>query len=345
MTHFVGLDVSVRTTQICIIKGKQIIKEGKTESDPESIAMWLAETSLSFEYVGLEAGPLSQWLYAGLARARLPVVCVETRHAKAFLSARLNKTDKNDARGLAEMMQAGLFVPVHVKTAESQLVRSLLRARKFTQWKLIDTENNVRGILRNYGLKVGTITRKGFEERVRELMEGEPEALQATVFPLLTVRRVLVDEFAGLHKQMLELVKHDETCKLLMTCPGVGPFVALTFKSSIDIPERFNRSRGVGAHVGLTPRRYQSGEIDRSGRISKSGDPDLRTALVEAAGTLLRLTKKNCALKAWGLRIAKRRGMQKATVAVARRMAIILHRMWIDGTEFRWSDQDEAQEA
>ncbi len=285
--------------------------------------------------VGLEAGPLSQWLDSGLAAAGYPVICVETRHMKAALPAQINKTDRNDARGIAQMMRVGLYKPVHVNTVRSKEIRMLLTARKFVQAKLLDAENSLRGLLRNFGLKVGAATRVRFERRIIELLEQSAH-LRLVIAPLLEVRRVLREQFQCLLKAMLQLAESDDTCKLLMTAPGVGPVVALSFRAGVDEPARFRRPRSVPAHFGLTPSRYQSGEIDRDTGISKCGDAGIRWVLLEAAGILLRLTKRSAPLKAWGLTIARRRGMMKATVAVARRLAIIVHRMWVDNTPYRW---------
>jgi len=262
---------------------------------------------------------------------------VETRHMKALLTAQqINKTDRNDARGIAQMMRVGLFKPVHVKTLVAQEKRMLLTSRKLLQRKLLDVESDLRGTLRNFGLKVGAVSGGRYDARVRELVEGFP-GLAAIVEPLLTVRRVMRQQFAVLHKMLLDTVRDDPVCRRLMTAPGVGAVVALTYRATIDQPQRFVHSRAVGAHVGLTPKRYQSGEIDYDGGVSKCGDALLRTMLYEAAQTMLTRAKKWSWLKAWGMRVAQRRGIRRAIVAVARRLAVVLHRMWVDGTEFRWS--------
>jgi transposase len=238
-------------------------------------------------------------------------------------------------------MRVGLFKPVHVKTLVAQEQRMLLTSRKLLQRKLLDLESDLRGTLRNFGLKVGTVSGSRYEARVRELVAGFPR-LAAIAEPLLNVRRVMRQQFAVLHKMLLDTVRDDPVCRRLMTAPGVGAVVALTYRATVDQPQRFVHSRAVGAHVGLTPKRYQSGEVDYDGRVSKCGDALLRTMLYEAAHSLLIQSRKWSWLKAWGLRVAQRRGIRRAIVAVARRLAVVLHRMWVDGSEFRWSKDSAA---
>lgn len=342
MRYYVGLDVSLKFTHVCVMDQEQkIVAEAKVETDPEALALYLHDLKLAYHRIGLETGNTAQWLYAGLAKAGLPVFCLDARKVKGFLKLeKQNKNDKNDARGIARMMVYGSPHAVHVKSEQAQRMRSLLSARKTVQVKMIDMELWVRGTIRQYGLKVGVVTRPKWEERIRELISDDP-FLQAVIEPVLVCWRTMRVELAKLQKQILRITRDDPTCRLLMTCPGVGPVVSLSFKSSIDIPERFPHSQAVGAAVGLAPRQNQSGEIDVVGRISKAGDESLRTVLVEAALTVL-TQKRNSWLKAWGLQVAKRRGMQRAAVAVARKLAVVLHRMWMDGTEFRWAREPEA---
>src|SRR3954464_16044681 len=273
MEHYAGLDVSVKETSVCVIDGAgKVVHEAKVATEPEAIAAVLVDDYFALERIGLEAGPLSQWLYSGLAEAGLPVICVETRHMKAALSAQLNKSDRNDARGIAHMMRAGLYRPVHVKTLVSQKRRMLLTGRQLLQAKALDIENDLRGTLRNFGLKVGTIGTTKFEARSRELVADHPD-LAAIVEPLLIARRVLREQLGVLHRRLLEIVRQDEVCRRLMTTPGVRPVVALTFRATVDVPSRFTTAKAVGAALGLTPRRQQSGEIARMCGISKCGDP------------------------------------------------------------------------
>src|ERR1700751_6175258 len=336
MMHFVGLDVSVKETSVCVVDGAgKVLCERKVPTEPDDIAVLLTSVGGDYVRVGIEAGPLSQWLLKAFRAVQLPVICVETRHMKALLTAQqINKTDRNDARGIAQMMRVGLFKPVHVKTLAAQEQRMLLTSRKLLQRELLDVESDSRGTLRNFGLKVGVVSRSRYEARVRELVEGFPR-LAAIVEPLLSVRRVMRQQFAVLHKMLLDMVRGDPVCRRLMTAPGVGAVVALTYRATVDQPQRFVHSGAVGAHVGLTPKRYQSGEIDYDGGVSKCGDALLRTMLYEAAHSLLTRSRKWSWLKAGGVRVAQRRGMRRAIVAVAGRLAVVLHRRWVDGSEFR----------
>src|ERR1700751_1980967 len=337
MDHFGGLDVSVKETSICIVDDTgRIVKEVKVASEPEALLKVLGKPAYRFKRIGLEAGPLSQWLFSALAEAGLPVICVETRHMQAVLKAQINKTDRNDARGIAQMIRAGLYRPVHVKTLRSQKLRMLLTHRKLLQSKAIAIENDLRGTLRNFGLKVGMVGKVKFESRIKELVDNLPD-LALLVEPLLIVRRALREQIIILHRRLLAIVRSDEVCRRLMTTPGVGPVVALTYRATVDVPARFRKSKSVGAVFGLTC----TGEIDWSGRISRCGDEMMRVMLYEAAQSMLR-SKKWSWLKAWAMQIARRRGMKKAIVALARRSAVIMHRIWIDGTEFRWTRETAA---
>jgi transposase len=339
MAHYAGLDVSVRHTSICIVDDSgKIVRETRVLSDPAAIIPILTAAPIECRRVGFEAGPLSQWLFDGLAAADLPAICVETRHMKAALAAQVNKTDRNDARGIAQMMRVGLYRPVHVKSIASQEKRTLLVARKLLQGQNRAIENDIRGLLRTFGLKVGPTSAGAFDIRVRELVEDRPR-LAAIVHPLLAARMALGSQFATLHRMLLDLVRYDPVCRRFMTVPGVGAVVAITFQATVDIPQRFANSKSVGAHFGLTPRAFSSGETDYTGRVSRCGDALMRAMLHEAAHTLLTHTQRWSRLKAWGIRVAQRRGLQKATVAVARKLAVILHRMWLDKTEFCWGAQ------
>jgi len=342
MDYFAGLDVSVKDTSICIVDDTgRIVREVKVASEPDALLAVLTNSSYRFKRIGLEAGPLSQWLFSALAEAGLPVICVETRHMRAVLKARINKTDRNDARGIAQMIRVGLYRPVHVKTLRSQKLRMLLTHRKLLQSKTIAIENDLRGTLRNFGLKVGMVGAAKFEARINELVENLPD-LAVLVEPLLVVRQALREQIGVLHHRLLAIVRDDEVCRRLMTVPGVGPVVALTYRATVDVPVRFRKSKSVGAVFGLTCSRDQSGERDRPGAISRCGDEMMRAMLYEAAQSMLVRSTRWSWLKAWAMKIARHRGMKRAIVALARRLAVIMHRIWVDGTEFRWTREAAA---
>ncbi len=339
MDHYVGIDVSLERSSVCVVDTTgRIVREAKVASEPEALVTFVAGLGVAVARVGLEAGPLSQWLHDGLAAAGHEVVLLETRHVKAALSAMTVKTDRKDARGIAQLLRMGWYRPVHRKSVPAQEVRALLVGRKLLQGKLLDIEGAIRGILRGFGLKVGVTTKPRYPARVRELVAGHP-VLEQIAEPMLRAREALRVELAVLHRHLLVLVRDNATCRRLMTAPGVGAVVAATFTSAVDDPGRFAKSKSVGAHFGLTPRRYQSGETDVTGSISRVGDAMARTALYEAAQSLLTRTVRFSALKRWAMELAKRRGMQRAKVAVARKLATILHRMWVDGTEFHWGKE------
>ena len=341
MDYFAGLDVSVKDTSVCIVDDTgRITREVKVASEPDALLQVLRNPAYRFKRIGLEAGPLSQWLFSALAEADLPVICVETRHMRAVLKAQINKTDRNDARGIAQMMRVGLYRPVHVKTLRSQKLRMLLTHRKLLQSKAIAVENDLRATLRNFGLKVGMVGTAKFEARIKELVENVAD-LAVLVEPLLVVRRALREQNGVMRRSVLAIVRDDEVCRRLMTVPGVGPVVALTYRATVDVPARFRRSKSVGAVFGLTCSRDQSGERDRPGAISRCGDEMMRAMLYEAAQSMLR-SRKWSWLKAWAMQIARRRGIKRAIVALARRLAVIMHRIWVDSTEFRWTREATA---
>lgn len=345
MTKYVGLDVSMKETSICVVdEADKITAEGKVASSPEAIAGYVARHAPAAARIGLETGSQSSWLWRGLKRLGLPVVLIDARHAHAGLKLQLNKTDRKDAQGLARIMRTGWYKEVHVRSPESQQARQLLASRSLLVAQRMDLENQVRGLLKGYGLVVGQVGQKGFGPRVEELIGDEP-VLQAVIGPLLAVRAVLRRQIATLHKQALAGARRDPVTRRLMTLPGVGAITALAFRATIDDPRRFANARAVGAYLGLTPRRYASGEIERMGRISKCGDRVTRTALFQAANVLLCRVTRWSALKVWALRLKKRVGHRKAVVALARKIAVVLTCMWRDGTSFRWSKQQHDQAA
>ena len=342
MVHYVGLDVSLKQTSICVVnQAGSVVREDVVDSDPEAIDAFVRSKAPGAVRIGLETGPTSTWLWTELKRLGLPVICIDARHAKAVLKMQINKSDRNDAAGIARIMQTGWFKQVRVKDLDSHSVRALLASRALLVKIKRDLENQVRGLLKNLGLVIGRAKFNVFAVRAEELVEGRPE-LTAAVKPLLEARKAIEQQVDDLDRKVLKLARCDTQVRRFMTAPGVGPITALCFKATIDDPTRFRRSRSVGAYVGLTTRRHASGEIDWSGRISKCGDAMLRMYLFEAAGVLLTRVPKWSALKSWGTRLAKRNGLRKAKVAVARKLAVIMHRMWIDETEFNWSTKKAA---
>jgi transposase len=342
MTSYVGLDVSLKSTSICVVDADgMVIVEQSVDSDPDSIADFVQINAPGVQRVGLESGPTSVWLWRELAQRGLPVICIDARHARAALSMQINKSDRNDAVGIARIMQTGWYREVQIKSPVSHATRALLNTRALLVKIRRDLENQVRGLLKVEGLVIGRAKDGVFSSRVRSLLGGRPD-MALIIEPLLSARENTRQQLGLLERRVRQLASDTPLTRSLMTVPGVGPVTALAFMATIDDPGRFRRSRSVGAYLGLTPRRHASGEVDWSGRISKCGDTLVRTYLFEAAGVLLTRVQKWCALKAWGLRIVKRSGMKKARTAVARKLAVILHRMWRDGTEFQWKTATSA---
>jgi transposase len=336
MEHYAGIDVSLECSSVCVVDASgTIVREGKVASEPEALIAWFGSLGLALERIGLEAGPLSQWLFAEMKKAGLAVELLETRHVSDAFKAMPVKSDRNDARNIAQLMRLGWFRPVHCKSLAAQEVRAMLTARKLVQSKLLDVENSLRGILRGFGLKVGKATRTSFAGRIAELVKGHPN-LAVIADALLRVRTVLLAEFKSFERQVRQTARLHGHARLLMSAPAVGPIISLTFATAIDDPSRIKSAKQAGPLFGLTPKKYQSGETDYSGRISKNGDASVREALYEAAHIILTKPIKGCAqLKSWAMRIAKRAGMSKAKVALARKLAVIMLRMLKDNMPFK----------
>src|SRR3984893_14078242 len=299
MEHYVGLDVSLKLTSICVVNQTgSVVREGVVDSDPEAIAAFVRSNALV--RIGLETGPTATWLWTELKRLDLPVICIDARHAKAVLKMQINKSDRNDAAGIARIMQTGWFKEVHVKDIDSHSVRALLASRALLVKIKRDLENHVRGLLKNLGLVIGRAKFNAFAARAEKLIKDRPE-LVAAIRPLLGARNAVGQQVSELDRKVMKLARHDAQVGRFMTVPGIGPITALAFKATIDDPARFARSRSVGAYIGLTSRRHASGEVDWTGRISKCGDAMLRSYLFEAAGVLLTRVPKWSAVKAWGM--------------------------------------------
>jgi transposase len=341
--HYVGLDVSLKETSIAVVDADdRLMWRGRVASTPDAIAEALKKHAPRAVRIGLECGQLSDWLYHGLKSKGLPVICIDARHAKAALSLKVNKTDANDALGLAQIMRVGWYREVLVKAQDSQALRALLVVRAQLVSQVTALKNCVRGVLKIFGVVIQKRLRMDFAIGIRKAI-GQNGKLSVLLEPMLRALEATVWQLREYDRAVVRHARENETVRLLMSAPGVGPVVALAYTTGIEAPGRFTSSSSVGAYFGMTPRRYQSGEVDQAGRISKCGDGMVRGLLYEAAKVLLSRTSKPSALKSWGHSLIKRTGSKKkATLAVARKLAVILHRMWTTGEPFHWQGLVEA---
>jgi transposase len=336
------LDVSQKETAVCVVdQDGRVLFEGKVPSDPGVLAKVIGKRAPAAERIGFETGAMASWLWHELKHVGLPVVCIDARHAHAAPSVRMNKSDPNDARGLAELVRVGWYREVKVKSADSQAIRAVLVARSRLVSIRRNLENQVRSLLKECGLLFPRAIGGQFRTRVRQLVD-DGHMLRSVIDGLLAVHEEVETQQAVLDKCVRAEARADETTRRLMSVPGVGVVTALAFRHTIDDPTRFRSAQAVGAYLGLTPRRKQSGEMDFNGRISKWGDRLLRTYLFEAASVLLHRTRRWSTLKAWGIRLMKRVGGKKAKIAVARKIAVILQCIWADGTSFEWGKEQAA---
>jgi transposase len=339
MTLFVGLDVSQKMTAICVVEesGRRLWR-GQCPTEPEQIERAVRGHAGKDAHVGLETGPMTPWLVHELRGRGLNIVCLDARHASAALKMQMNKTDQNDAEGLAQIMRTGWYRSVHVKSLDAHRARALLGARAQLVGMTTRLSNHIRGVLKTFGLLPGAMRGLPFDRRIEALL-ADRDDLAPVVGPMLAAWRQLREQIAAFDKAVRGLAKSSPTCRLLMSVPGIGVLSVLAYVSTVEDPTRFARSRAVGAHIGLTPRQYQSGEVDRSGRISRCGDTLARTLMYEAAVVILTRVKRASQLKDWAQAIAKRSGSGKARVALARKLSVILHSIWRSGEPFRWSEQ------
>lgn len=343
MANYAGLDVSLKEVSICVVDADgTVVAEGKVATDSLLILSWIEERVGTVERIVHESGPLSIWLTRELARCGAPVVCIDARAAHKALSARMNKSDRADAEALAQLARTGWYREVHIKSEASDRLRLLLGARERLIRVRQDIEAQARGVLKTYGLRLGAVTRgrdrASFRDQFKTFTAGDP-ILEAVAASLIAVHEVVCAEAAAIEDELMVLARDSELARRLMTVPGVGPIVSLNFIAAVDDVERFARASDVGAYLGLTPRRYQSGEIDYSGRISKRGNAAMRTLLFEAANILITRVRRFSPLKAWAVRLAARKGFKKAAVAAARKIAVVLLRLWRDGTTFAWTTE------
>ena len=340
MEQYVALDVSLKEISVCVIDGKGAVTfEGKVAAEPGVLIKLIRSKAPLVVRVGLETGATSPWLYHALKAAELPVVLMDARHAHAALSMRPTKSDRSDARGLAEILRMGWYRAVTAKSFTSHERRALLAARHHLVTMRTELDAQIRGLLKTFGLILGPGNTDALIRRAEAMAEGHP-MVSSLVTKLAEVRRHVVAQVAALDRDIRRLVRSEPTLRRFMTVPGVGPITAIAFLSTIDDPGRFKHARDVGPYLGLTPTRYQSGETDRHGRISKCGDAFTRTCLYEAANVLLTKVQRFSPLKAWGLRLVQRIGAKKARIAVARKIAVILRCIWVDGTEFWWTCEE-----
>jgi transposase len=331
--YYAGLDVSLKETFVCIMNDKgEVLAEDILPSDGDALSTYLKKFTHTFERIGIESGQLSISLCKSLSKQGLPIVCVDARHMAAALSARINKNDRNDARGIAHMLRAGLYKEVQIKSDDACELKVLLGSRRQLVNVRQQLMGTIRGLLKIYGVKLGSQT--NFSEKVTTALNVLPTPIQTSLKALLSSLEEIEKSLKTLDATVSEIGKHDKECQRLMTVPGVGIITAMTYKAALDGAERFDRSETVGAYFGLTPKQYASGEIDRRGSISKMGPQECRSLLYEAAQVLLTRTKTFSKLKAWGLKLAKKKGMKKAIVAVARKLAVLMHRMLVSEQDF-----------
>jgi transposase len=339
MAEYGGLDVSMKETALALVDEQgRWVKEGKVASWPEDIERFVRRWAPDITRLGLESGALSSWLCEELQARGLPAICIDARHAKAGLSLQVNKNDRNDARGLAQIMRTGWYREVHIKSQENRWLASLLASRDLLVATRRNLENQVRGLLKTTGIRLGKVGSGRFQAAVETAVESHA-SLAAVLRPLLLARAEVVKQLAGIERVVRKTARQDAIVRLLMTAPGIGTIVATTYKAVIDDPGRFAHSRQVGVYLGLTVRLTESGETSYTGRISKRGDKHLRACLYEAANALM-TRGKDCPLKRWAQRLAAKAGNKKAKVALAHKFAVILHRMWVDGTAFRWGEEE-----
>jgi len=345
MSYYAGLDISMKETVICIVNDKgEFVHKGRSKTDPEKIAMHLKKTNFNLEKIGIESGSLSHWLVNELRSQDLPAICIDARKMAAFLSVRINKTDDNDAQGIAEAMRCNLYKEVSQKSQQAVETATLMRCRRTLVQQKVQLSNGVRGFLKTYGVRLGACGEKEFPEKVRKAFPEILTIARTGIEGLLNSYEKLCEEIKKLDRKIEELAKNDEDVKRLMTIPGVGLITAMSFKTEIDDPKKFNKSRDVGAYLGMTPRQYSSGETKRQGHISKCGSAEVRSLLTEAGLVCITRSKKWSKLKAWGLKIMRKHGAKKAAVAVGRKLSVIMHRMLIEKKDFIYGEEPKAKE-
>lgn len=343
MKYYAGLDVSLKEISICVVdQDGQIVTQGKAPCDPSGVQGWLRSRSLAPERIVHESGQLSIWLQRGMTGLGLPATCIDARKAHRSLSARPNKTDAADAEGLAQLARTGWYTPVHIRSEQADRLRSLIGARERLIRLRKELEGHIRGVLKTFGIRMTGIgqsaQRQAFRDQLAAAGETDP-VLRAIADGFIAAHITLCQAAADLDVAVRSKARTHPVARRLMTIPGVGPVVSLSFMALIDDPNRFSRVSDVGAFLGLTPKRHQSGDVDWSGRVSKCGDKAMRRLLYEAASSLINRVQRLSSLKSWAIRLAARRGFQKAAVAAARKIAVLMLTLWKTETDYRWTKE------
>jgi transposase len=347
MKYYAAFDISMKETAICIVdESSSIVKEGMVPTDPLKIANFLNKSGVSITQACMESGSLCHWMMSELRKLSVPVICVDARHIAAVLSTTINKTDKNDARGLANALRCKMYREVHPKSLDSIEKSTLLASRRTIVDQRTEITNTIRGLLKSYGIRiVNSATTNKFLDEVRKLITDIPELAKVGLGELLKCAENLHNQIKALNAVVEKIAEDDEQAKLLQTVPGIGSITAVNFLKEIDDPTRFKKSRSVGACLGMTPTQYSSGETHKQGRISKCGSKELRHLLMEAGFVVITRSKKWSKLKAWGMKLMKKIGLKKAALAVGRKLAVIMHKMLITGKEFIYTEEKPENEA
>lgn len=344
MKYYIGLDVSLKTTAMCIVnQDGKIILEDSVPTDPVTISATIKDANLEVEKIAIESGSISHWLVEQLCQRGLPIICIDSRKMSKVLSININKTDKNDARLIAEALRCSFYSKVHQKSQDTVEAQILINSRRTLKNIATQLKNTIRGHLKIYGIFLGSVNSSKFIEKVTALLKDKSESVRLALKGLLETFSSILQQLEILEDHLEKMAKDDEDVKLLKTIPGVGTLTAFSFKAYLGDPERFKTSKTVGAYFGMTPRQYSSGEIHRQGRVSKCGSSEVRFLLNEAASVMLYCTKSWCRPKAWGLKLKKKKGHKKATMAVGRKLCTIMHKMLITRKPFEYGEPKEKQ--
>ncbi len=328
-----GIDVAMKSSSICITDGRGVVLLERAVTTDEAGLRGVLGGRRRMHCV-LEAGPLAEWLAGVVEGLGHQATAIDPRKAYGVIRTK-KKTDRLDARDLAKMSRTGWYTAVHRKSAEARAMRTFLQARQGLVQTALAQGSRVRGLLRAHGIKLGQVKESQFAWEVRRLALEKGKNLWLMLEPLVEVRRQALRGAEQMRRQVVRQAAAEPVSQRLMTVPGIGPLTATAYVATIDDPHRFRLSDQVSAYIGLVPSVEQSGELELHGHITKEGDGLLRGYLVEAAHVLLTRKRGTCRLKRWGLKLAKKKGHGKARVAVARKLAALLHHLWITGTTYK----------